>query len=131
MAEDLERSRLRLGHDKHVYRIRRVSAHLGAAFMVEEVSLPAALFPGLVERNISPHCPIVLAQAYAILLGKGEEQVSLGAASPVASEILKIAEASPVLRLDRVIMTRDGRPAEWRRGECVPSRAMHYAVVMN
>jgi hypothetical protein len=34
------------------------------------------------------------------------------------------------LFLDRVILTRDGRPAEWRRGECVPTRAMHYVVGM-
>jgi hypothetical protein len=33
-----------------------------------------------------------------------------------------------VLLLDRVIRTRDGRPAEWRQAECV-LRKMHYLAV--
>ena len=129
-AEEPERSRLQLTQDERVYRLKRARAYEGVAFMVEDVALPAALFPGLVERNVSPLALLELAQAYGILLGKGEETVSIGAASVWASDALRTAKASPVLFLDRVILTRDGRPAEWRRGECVPTRAMHYIVGM-
>ena len=38
-------------------------------------------------------------------------------ARPVA-EVLDIEEGSLVLVLDRVVTTRDGRPAEWRVAEC-------------
>jgi len=129
-ADEFERSRLGLAWNGQVYRVTRARAHQDRTFMVEEVSLPTALFPGLPERNVTPLALPELAQAYGILLGKGEEHVSIAAASALASEVLKIAEASPVLHLDRVIMTRDGRPAEWRRGECIPTKAINYVVAM-
>ena len=99
--------------------------------MVEDVSLPAALFPGLAERNVGALGLLELAQAYGILLGKGEERVSIVAASNLASEVLGIAEGSPVLFLDRVVSTREGRRAEWRRGPCILASQTHYAVAMN
>jgi GntR family transcriptional regulator len=131
IADEIERARLQLGCDEQVYRIRRARAYEGRTFMVEDVSLPVAVFPGLAERKVCPLALIELAQAYGILLGKGEERVSMGAASGPASEVLRTPEASPVLFLDRVIETRDGRPVEWRRGECILTTTMRYAVAMS
>ena len=131
MADKLEWARLQLGVNECVYRIRRVRAYEGKAFMVEDVSLPAALFPGLAERNVCPLAPLTLAQAYGILLGNSEERVSIVAASTVATDVLRIPEGSPVLLLDRVVMTRDGRPVEWRRGECVLTRTVRYVAAMS
>ena len=131
VADKLEWARLQLGANDRVYRIRRVRAYEGKAFMVEDVSLPVALFPGLAERSVCPLALLEVAQAYGVLLGKGEEGVSIVAASALASEMLRIAEGSPVLLLDRVVMSRDGRPVEWRRGECVLTRTMRYVVAMS
>ena len=131
VADKLEWARLQLGANDRVYRIRRVRAYEGKAFMVEDVSLPVALFPGLAERSVCPLALLEVAQAYGVLLGKGEEGVSIVAASALASEMLRIAEGSPVLFLDRVVMSRDGRPVEWRRGECVLTRTMRYVVAMS
>lgn len=131
MVDELERARLQLDSNEQVYRIRRARACQGRTFMVEDVSLPAALFPGLAERNVSALGLVELAQAYGILLGKGEERVSIVAASNLASEALGIAEGSPVLFLDRVVCTREGRRAEWRRGQCILASQTHYAVAMN
>jgi GntR family transcriptional regulator len=131
MADKLEGARLQLGSDDQLYRIRRTRTYEGRTFMVEDVSLPAALFPGLAERAVCPLAPLELAHAYGILLGKGEERVSIVAASALASEVLSIPEGSPVLFLDRVVMTRDGRPVEWRRGECVLTSTMRYVAAMS
>jgi GntR family transcriptional regulator len=129
-ADGFERARLQLAPDEQVYRIKRSRSHQGRTFMVENVSLPAALFPGLAERNAASLAIPELAHAYGILLGRGEERISIGGASAFAAEVLMIPEASPVLQLDRVLMTRDGRPAEWRRGECIPTKAISYVAGM-
>ena len=61
---------------------------------------------------------MVLAQEYGLLLGKAEERVSLGQASPPLAQTLGIAAGAPVMVLDRVVMALDGRPIEWRMGYC-------------
>jgi GntR family transcriptional regulator len=124
-ASDSECARLQLITGDQVYRISRIRSHLGRAFMIEGASLPAALFPQLVERALQSHRLVEIAQAYSLLLGNAEERILIGTRSPLAAEALNLAPGTPVLILDRVIKTRNGRPAEWRRAECVLD-GMHY-----
>jgi len=124
-ASDSECARLQLITGDQVYRISRIRSHLGRAFMIEGASLPAALFPQLVERALQSHRLVEIAQAYSLLLGNAEERILIGTCSPLAAEALNLAQGRPVLILDRVIKTRNGRPAEWRRAECVLN-GMHY-----
>jgi GntR family transcriptional regulator len=124
-ASDSECARLQLITGDQVYRISRIRSHLGRAFMIEGASLPAALFPQLVERALQSHRLVEIAQAYSLLLRNAEERIVVGTCSPLAAEALNLAPGTPVLILDRVIKTRSGRPAEWRRAECVLV-GMHY-----
>ena len=126
-ATEDERERLRLAKDEEVHRLTRVRSHRGKAFLVENVALPVALFPGLSERNLASSGLTVVASAYGIALGKAVEAVSPGTASPSAAEALRVEKGSPVLILDRVIVTRDGRPAEWRVAVCTTDD-MRYKV---
>ncbi len=95
--------------------------------MIEQVAMPAAIFPGLSERKGLSHRIVVLAQQYGVLLGKGEERLAIGTASPDAARHLRTEPAAPVLILDRVVCTLDGRPAEWRLGQCHMA-GRHYLV---
>jgi GntR family transcriptional regulator len=126
-ASTSECERLQLATGDKVYRIHRLRSRQGKAFMVENASLPAALFPQLAERELRSHRLIEIAQAYSVLLGGSAERVSAETCSASTAEALRIEPGTPVLILDRVIRTRDGRPAEWRRAECVPGE-MHYQV---
>jgi GntR family transcriptional regulator len=115
-ANAAERKHLQLGSDDVVWRIRRVRIHEDEAFMYEEVSLPAELFPGLgadASNRIA-----VLAQQHGLLLGPAEERISIGAASESAASALDIEQGAPVLMLDRVVRTIGGQPVEWRVGQC-------------
>ncbi|HJU30461.1 MAG TPA: GntR family transcriptional regulator, partial [Hyphomicrobiaceae bacterium] len=125
-----ERERLQLHGDEPFYRIQRVRSHAGKAFMVEQAAMPGALFPGLAEKEIPSFCAVVIANAYGVLLGKSAERLSVSAPSAAAADILGLARADFVFVCDRVIMTREGRPAEWRRAECVLPDGMHYVVDM-
>jgi GntR family transcriptional regulator len=129
-ASDHECSRLRLISGDQVYRITRVRSHSSKAFMFEQASLPVALFPGLVETALPSHRLVEIAQAYHLLLGDAEERISVSVPSQLAAEALSLAPGAHVLALDRVIRTRDGRPAEWRRAECALQN-MHYLAEMD
>jgi GntR family transcriptional regulator len=115
-ANAAECGRLRLRPDDKVWRIQRVRLHKGEAFMVEDVVMPAALFPDLDEQKELPSRIVVLAQQYGILLGKGDERVSIGAASAEVAETLKVKPGVPILTLDRLVHDLSGRAVEWRLG---------------
>ncbi len=117
-ANELECSRLGLQAHEQVIRIRRVRLDKGRPFMVDETSMPAALFPGLADKKSFSHRITVLAQQYGLLLGQAEERVSIGAAIPVVGEELGLEAGAPIMVLDRVVRALNGRPVEWRVGYC-------------
>lgn len=113
-----EAQRLRLRSHEKVHHIRRLRCVDGKPFVLEDVAMPAALFPGLSGEKAPSHRIVVLAQQYGILLGKGEERVTIAPASAEQASLLAVAPATPLLVLDRLVCTLDGRPAEWRLGYC-------------
>jgi GntR family transcriptional regulator len=115
-ANAAECTRLRLRRDDKVWRIQRVRLHKGEPFMVEDVVVPVALFPDLGEQKELPSRIVVLAQQYGILLGKGDERVSIGAASAPVAEALRLKTGAPILTLDRLVYDLSGRAVEWRLG---------------
>jgi GntR family transcriptional regulator len=117
--------RLRLRKHEKVHRIRRVRLSGGRPYMVEQVAMPASLFPGLSECKEPSHRIVVLAQQFGVLLGKGEERIAIGSTSPEMAHTLRMQPGAPVLLLDRLVYTLDGRPAEWRLGQC-DMAGMHY-----
>ena len=118
VANDAECSRLSVREHERVCRVRRLRLCHGKPFMSEQISMPAALFPGLAKRGEFPHRITILAQEFGVLLGKGQERISIDTASPEIADALRLAPGTPVLMLDRLIHTLDGRPAEWRLGQC-------------
>ena len=113
-----ECARLCLAQGDPVYRIRRVLLAGDMPFMIEKVSMPAALFPGLNQQDAPAEQVALLARHFGVLLGKGSERIAAGPASREVSESLGVAEGALVVVLDRVILALDGRPIEWRIGWC-------------
>lgn len=118
LANEGECARLGLGMEDRVYRIHRIRSDKDRVFMVENVSLPAALFADLPDKKHAITHIAALAQQHGILLGKAEERISIGVAVPAVAKPLKVPPNSPVLVLDRVTHALDGRKAEWRTGYC-------------
>lgn len=121
-AADIERTRLEIPPDSVIYRLSRVQSILGKPFLSETVTLTKAMFPGLPQHNLTTSSLTAIAAAYGVLLGKAVETVSTGRASPAAAKVLQTVEGSPVLYLERVVRTHDGRAAELRRAECLATR---------
>lgn len=128
-ARDSERQLFGLPPDAEVHRLRRVRSYQGKPFLVEDVVLPFAMFPNVSEAEWRSRWFAELALDHGVLLGKAVETVSPGAASATAARLLGVAEGTPVLVLERMISTREGEAAEWRRAECIPN-PLRYVVDM-
>ena len=119
-ATELERERLQLSTGASVYRLHRTRSHLDQIFMVEDTSLPAALFPGLLQKEPNQLDDVtILARGYGILLHDSQERVSMTSPPAAVASVLGVAPGAEVMHLDRIIyMLGDHRPIEWRVAYC-------------
>jgi GntR family transcriptional regulator len=129
-ANDEEARHLELRAGEAIFRIHRVRAHHDVPLMIEESIVPQALFPGLErEGDISPSI-VVLAHRYGVLLGRAVERIGVGIAKGDVAQLLNVDEGAPILRLDCVVQSIEGRPIEWRLASC-NLRENHYLAEMS
>jgi DNA-binding GntR family transcriptional regulator len=110
MATDEEQVRLGLLPGEIVYRLDRIRGHR-EQLLVENIRLAAAPFPRL--QHPVPRISD-LAAKYGLQLGEGLESLSTIPASTSLGRELGVTEGTPLLKSDRVLHLRDGRPVEWR-----------------
>jgi GntR family transcriptional regulator len=113
MGSEQECRHLRLGKGDAVYRIRRVWHHGDHKSMVANMTVPAALFPGLVGNEAAAGSINGLAQAFGILLGRQEVRISLKSLSAGIAETLGVAAGTPALQAQRLVFMLDQSPLEW------------------
>jgi GntR family transcriptional regulator len=95
--------------------VKRVRAHRGVPFAVEESVLPADLFPGLETRRETVDQIAGFAREHGVLLGNASERVYTAVPPPAVAGMLGTAPGTPVVVLDRVLLMMGGRrPVEWR-----------------
>jgi GntR family transcriptional regulator len=129
-ANENEARLLQLRSGEPVFRLHRIRTHNNVPLMVEESTVPQARFPGLAqESDVSPSI-VVLAHRYGVLLGRAEEKLGVAAAKSADASALKVAEGTPLLTLDCVVYSIDGRPIEWRVARC-HLRDHHYFAEMS
>jgi GntR family transcriptional regulator len=128
-ATEAQCERLRLQINDAVFHMKCVRVHRGQPYMVEEVFLPARLFPGFIADSVD-HDIVALAQQHGLLMGRAEERISTASAPPAVARTLGIAPSTPIIVLDRVIYTLDGTPIEWRLAQC-HFREQYYLASLN
>ena len=95
--------------------------------IVERLTLPQNLFPGLGGDLKLPENLYRFYQGeYGITVAKASESVSAVAAEALEAQLLGIMPDAPLLEIDRVAVTIDERPVEWRVSRCNTS---HYTYV--
>ena len=124
-ASEAEARTLYLRGGDPVFRLHRVRVHDDRPFMIEDSTIPQARFPGLAQESEISSSIVVLAHRYGVLLARAEEMISVATADQVAAAALKVAEGTPLLKLDCVVYAIDGRPIEWRVARC-HLRDMYY-----
>ena len=103
-------------HDK-VIRIRNVLSLQGRPVMVDDISLAAALFPGLTEKAFRARGNTIyhLYQGrYGINVLRTDERLRAVAVPGDVAPLLELPEGHPVLEIRRVALTFRDRPVELR-----------------
>jgi GntR family transcriptional regulator len=100
-----------------VIRIRNVLSLEGHARIVDEITLPAALFPGLSEKiflardNTIYH---LYQSRYGINVLRTDERLRAVLASAEDARLLNVAAGAPLLEIRRIALTFRDRPVELR-----------------
>jgi GntR family transcriptional regulator len=108
--------------------VRRILEYGGKPVVLDEITLPAALFKGLTKSRFEAYHGSMYGffeTQFGVRMLNGEEKLHAVAADPESARLLGVAPGSPLLAVDRVTLTYGDRPVEWRRGLCV-TRLHHY-----
>ncbi len=118
-ASSEEQAALGLEAGDAVIHITRTRTRNGHPFIVETISLPAALFPGLADRDQIPNTLYDLFQkAFGILLTRTDDRLTAVVADAAAAAALGVPAGTPLLRVARIAYGLDDRPIEWRVSLC-------------
>ncbi len=99
--------------------IKRVLAHGGVPFVLDEIWLPTLIFKGLTaERLTASRVPLysLFESEFGTKMIRADEKIRAVAASGDACDVLKVALGAPLLSVDRVTFTYGDKPVEVRRG---------------
>lgn len=108
-----------------ILRLRHVDGRPGVR---ERMVLPAALFPGLLERAPLPNTLYAFyQQGWGIAVVRAEESLGAVAADGADAEALGVAEGTPLLEVERLARDLSERVVELRRCRYL-TRGLHYAV---
>ncbi len=124
-----EAAALSLQSGETVIRVERVRSLGGSDIIAETISVPARLFPGL-QRLPVAGVPNTLYELYerehGITIHRAEERLKAVRPGSRIAQLLGVDRDEPLLRIERVAYTLDGKPVEWRVSYCNTARH-HYA----
>ena len=129
VMQQVERGRLDLVRSARVVRIERVRAVDAKLCVVETISVPAGLFPGIAQIELPNTLYSLYATRYGITIATANERLKAVAIAPREAELLQVAAGSPALEIDRVAIDLEERPVEWRLSTCL-TQDIHYLSVL-
>jgi len=102
--------------------LRRVLEFSGEPVVLDEITLPAALFKGLTKAKMDAYRGSMYSffeTEFGVRILKAQEKLRAIAADAASAAILNVEPGFPLLAVDRVTLTYGDRPVEWRRGLCM------------
>lgn len=124
-ASEEESAILKIEAGAPVIRIRRVRSLRGQPCVSEYIVLPAQLFPGLAGAEIPNNLYALYAAKFGVTVSRATEKLKAIPAAIEDAAALQVPVGTPVLRIDRLALTLDGLPAEWRVYIC-RTDSFHY-----
>ncbi len=114
-----EAARLRLEKNAQVLVIQRLRTMDNKPVIIEKIVLPDALFKGLGDTDEVPNELYQLyEQTYGVTIHKAVEHLSAQETTATEANYLSLKEGAPLLQVDRLAVTLDGTPVEWRVSRC-------------
>ena len=120
--------RLDLKPGDGVILLRRILEFGGAPVILDDITLPAALFRGLTKARFETYRGSMYGffeTEFGVRILNAEEKLRAVAADRTSARLLRVSTGEPLLAVDRITLTYGERPVEWRRGLCVTTRH-HY-----
>lgn len=108
--------------------LRRMLEYSGDPVILDEITLPAALFKGLTKARAEAYRGSMYSffeTEFGVRMLKAQERIRAIAADAASARLLKVRPGDPLLSVDRTTYTYGDRPVEWRRGLCA-TRHHHY-----
>lgn len=108
--------------------LRRVLDYAGAPVVLDEITLPAALFRGLTKARYDAYRGSMYGffeTEFGVRMLKAQEKLHAVAADETSAALLAVTIGTPLLAVDRVTLTYGDRPVEVRRGLCA-THGYHY-----
>ena len=112
--------------------VRRVLEWGGRPVIVDDITLPAALFRGLTRAKLESYAGSMYGffeTQFGVRMLNAQERIKAVPADPATAGVLGVPAGTPLLAVDRVAHTYGGRPVEFRRGLC-STVAHHYFNVL-
>lgn len=126
-----ESERLNIAAGEMVLRIARVRVLDGTPAVYERICLPAALFPGLGQDVEIPNELYSLYQGrYGVTVSRAIEHLRAAAADPTEAKAIGVEKGTPLLEIERLAVSLDGRPIEWRVSRCDTRRHRYLSEVV-
>ena len=122
-----EREKLTLGAGAKVFRVDRLRSFEDDVMMVESLSIPFDRFPSLADEPLPNHLYRYYQAKYGVSVAKARERLKAVAATAEQAQQLGVKAGDPLLLIDRIALTIEGIPVEWRRSYC-KTDAYHFHV---
>lgn len=112
--------------------LRRTLDLAGAPAVLDEITLPAALFRGLTKDRVEDYRGSMYGlfeTQFGVRMLKARETLKAITADVACASLLQVEPGTPLLAVERVTTTYGERPVELRRGYCATARC-HYLNVL-
>lgn len=112
-----------------VVAIRRILEWRERPVVLDDVTLPSAMFRGLTRAKLVAYPGSMYGffeSQFGVRMLNATERLKAVAADAAAADALHVPVGAPLLRVERVAFTYGGRPVEFRRGLCATADH-HYA----
>lgn len=128
-ATAIEREQLGLEPRAKVARVRRVRAIDNVPIIIETLSLPDAMFPGLTDAPVPNSLYAFYAERYGVTIAHARERLKAIVLDADDAVILGRKPGHPALMVQRLALSLDAKPVEWRVSLCLTDDA-HYLSFM-
>lgn len=116
---------LNLAANARVVHIERLRSLAGKVCIVERITLPRALFPGIEKRDLPNNLYELYRSDFRVTVVRASEKLKAVAATRREAKHLGVKAGAPLLAIDRTAFALDGRPVEWRVSLCRTDKT-HY-----
>jgi GntR family transcriptional regulator len=129
IPDEVTQKRLCLSSGDLIARIRRVRKLNGILAVLETISVPSALFPGLVNLPLAGDLYDLYRRKFDVTLVNADEELRAVLLNAQQARLLRSQEGTPALQIERMARSIAQKPFEWRASVCLTAR-FHYSSVI-